>query len=512
MGRKAITASEGPDDSPLYVIRKDLSGGQNNRIHGSNIGDNQATVLYNVDISVPYQTSKRPGSTLIDTPSANPALGMLGFEPDGGTNQLVLAQGSNIYTWPATGTFTSRSSALSSGNLTKMIKALESGNNDVVIISNGVDNVQRMTQAYVVADLGNTNTSPPLSRVCTFFRNRLWFLKSNQAFFSSAFPADYSTAFDRTTNVFRMPLGTERAILGLRDLGLIMMGQDQIWALNPSSTPVATDLPEKLLDLGCMAGETAQQVGDDIYFLASDGVRGLFRTVQDKMQLSQSYPLSYVLKTEFESLSWAYITKACAVYWDNKYFISVPTNGSTYNNQVWIYYPASQGWVVVNGWNVASWSMLHVNGQLLLYYADSVNGKVYRAWTGYDDNGTAINYQEEGRKEDLGQPLVTKSGGFLKVRALSSGNYTLSIYVSIDDASYTLLGTMSLAGSAPVLPVSLPFTLADTNLVTGIFPLDSLGPWNQIRVKIQHNDLNGSDPITIYDRSIVTYGDAYQSV
>lgn len=503
--------AKGKDDSLLYYVRKDLSGGQNNRIHGSNIGDNQATVLYNVDLGVPYQTSKRPGEILIDTLGVNPGLGMLGFEPDGGQNQLLVATGGKISSWPTTGLFTDRKTDFTSGQLTTIIKALEQGNNDVAIISNGVDNVFRMTQGYVFQDLGNTNTSPPLSRVMTFYRNRLWVVSNNQLFFSDAFPADYSVAFDRTTNAYRMPIGVERAVIGIRDLGLVILGQDQVWAINPSATPAATDLPEKILDMGCVAGQTAVNVGDDIYFLAPDGVRGLFRTDQDKIQSGSSYPISYVLKAEFENLAWGSITKACAVYFDNKYFISLPTNGSTYNNQVWVYFPASQGWMVITGWNVAAWDTLHVNGQLKLYSTDSLTGIVYQAWTGFSDNGVAINYQEEGRKEDLENPLITKSGGVLKIRALSSGAYIINVYVSIDDQSYQLLGTLNLAGSAPVLPLPLPFTLADINIIEKSFHLDSLGPWRQLRYKLQHNDLNGSDMITFYDRSLTTYADAYQS-
>lgn len=499
------------DDKELYSLKKNLAGGQNNRFHGSNIGDDQATVLFNVDLGTPFQTSKRPGLTLIEDVSNSACTGLFGFEPDGGTNQLCVTEGSNLRTWPGSGTFTTRKSDFTSGLQTTMIRAGESGENDVVLISNGTDNVFRMNQSYSFQDLGDLNTSPPKTKVMTYFRNRVWGLKSNLLYWSDAFPADYSLAFDRTTNAFRIPCGTERSLLGIRDQGIVVVGNDQVWGLNPSATPTATDLPEKILDIGCAAGNTAVQVGDDIYFLAYDGVRGVFRTQQDKLQQGSSYPLSYFLKEEFESLNWAQISKACAVYFDNKYFISVPVDSSTYNNEVWVYYPASNGWMVISGWNVSAWSKMKVNGEERLYAADSTDGKVYRAWFGFDDNGTAINYQEEGKKDDLGQPLVTKSGGVLKIKALSSGSYTLSVYASIDDQDYVPLGTMSLAGNAPTLPVALPFTLAGVNILTQSFHLDSLGPWNQIRIKIQHNELNGSDDIIIYSRELTSYADEYQS-
>lgn len=499
------------DDKELYFIRKDFSAGQNNRIHGSNINDNQATVLYNVDLGTPFQTSKRPGETLVQDLSNNAGTGLFGFEPDGGTNQLLATEGANLRSWPGSGSFTTRKSDFTTGLKTKIIKVGQSGQNDVVLVSNGTDNVHVMTQAYGFTDLGDTTTSPPKTTVMTYYRNRVFALKSNLLYFSDAFPANYATAFDRVSNAFRIPVGTERAVLGVRDLGLIIMGSEQIWGLNPSSTPAATDLPEKILDTGCAAGDTAVQVGDDILYLAFDGVRGVFRTQQDKLQSGASYPLSYVLKDEVESINWVQISKACAVYFDNKYFISLPVDSSSYNNEVWVYYPATQGWMIITGWNIAAFAKLKINGQERLYGIDSNDGSVYRLWFGSSDNGVAINYQEEGRKEDLGQPLVTKSGGVYKLRAFGAGAYTVSVYVSIDDSEYSLLGTMSLDSGGLTLPFTLPAQLSSVTILEEQFHLDSLGPWKQIRFKIQHNELNGNDQIIFYDRVLTTYADEYQS-
>ena len=501
------------DDKELFVIRRDYSAGQNDRVHGSNIGDNQATVLTNVDLSVPSQRSKRPGLTLIEDISNNVGLGLFGFEPDGGTNVLVAVEGTSLWTWPASGSFTVRKTNFTTGLIPIIFKIGESGEGDVFVVGNATDNWFRFspTDYSTPQDLGNTNTSPPRSTVGVYFRNRFWVLDANNLYWSDAFDDDYSGAFDRTTNFYRIPIGTERALIGLRDEGILVMGQDQIWAINPSVTPVATDQPTKILDIGNVNGQTAAQVGDDVYFLAPDGVRGVFRSQQDKLQLGASYPLSYVLKDEVDSLNWAQISKACAIYFDNKYYLSVPVDGSTTCNEVWVYYPASQGWSVISGWNVAAWAKMKVNGEERLYAIDSTDGKIYQAWKGFSDNGTAISYTEESRKDDMQQPLKKKVGGVLKVRALSSGAYTLTISASVDDQSYQTLGTMSLAGNSPTLPVSLPFTLAESNVIEEQFHLDSLGEWYQIRIKIVHAALNGSDPITIYETNLTTYVTEYQS-
>jgi len=375
-----------------------------------------------------------------------------------------------------------------------------------------------MNASHAFQDLGTTagtgSDSPPKSPVALWFRQRMWVLKSNLLYWSTSFPADFATAFNTSTNAYQVDVGTERALLSLREEGIIIMGSDSVYGVNPGvaddSTPSATDRVEKLLDIGCVAGKTAVQIGDDVIFLAPDGVRGLFRSQQDKLQTGASFPLSYNIKTQFEDINWAHISKATAVFYDNKYFLALPTGASTTNNTVWVYYPSSQSWVVIEGWNVGDWTKLILNGQENLYYIDSTSGNVYQAWTGYSDNGVAITYSEEGKKEDFGKPLVTKSGGEIRIKVLSTGDYDLDVYVEIDDGGYNFIGTINLSGNAPSLPISLPFNLGAVNIKEAVFHLDEFGPFKQIRLKIEHTDLNGSDEIKIYERTVVTYEDEYQ--
>lgn len=503
----------GSDDKEVYVIRRDFSGGQNNRIHGSAIGENQATVLTNVDLGIPSQRSKRPGLSLLQDLSNNVGLGLFGFEPDNGTNVLVAVEGTSLWTSPSAWSFTARKVDFTTGLIPTIFKVGESGENDVFVVGNGTDNWFRFAPSGYSSpqDLGNTNTSPPRSNVGLYYRNRFWVLDANNLYWADAFDDDYSGAFDRTSNFYRIPVGQRQGLIGLRDEGILVLGKDQVWAINPSITPTATDQPVKINEYGCENGRTIAQVGDDVLYLAADGVRGAFRSQQDKLQSGASYPLSFALKDEVESLNWAQIAKASAIYWDNKYFISVPVDASATCNEVWVYFPASQGWMVISGWNVAGWTIMRVNGHQLLFAIDSTDGKVYQAWTGFDDNGTAIPYTEESRKEDLGQPLIKKVGGVLKVRASSSGAYTLNVYASVDDQEYQMLGTMSLAGNAPTLPIALPFDLAAANTIEEPFHLDSLGEWYQIRTKITHPDLNGSDEIIIYESNLTTFASVYQA-
>lgn len=503
-----------PDDTKLYVSRRDISGGSNTRQHASNIAENQVALLYNADLGVAGESTKRRGLTLIQSLGTATGTGLFGFEPNGSNNELLATETTNLKGWVGSATFTTHKADFTTGLPTTMIKAGESGEGDIVLISNGTDNVFRMAQDHTFEDCGDTKNSPPKTTVMTYFRNRVWMLKDDLLYFSDAYPDSYSHHFDRTTNAYRMPVGDERALVGIRDTGLFIIGLDQIWGFNPSITPdPTTDKPEKMLDFGCVSGKTAIQVGDDVYFLGKDGVRGVMRTQQDKLQLGVSYPLSYSLKTEFENISWTNITKACAVYFDNKYLISLPTkeNGIdvNHNNQIWCYFPSSQSWSVFTGLTIAAFAKLTIDGEERLYGIDSTSGKVYRVLYGYSDNSVAINYQEEGRKEDLGQPFVKKVGGEVQVKAKAAGNYNLTVSAQFDDGGWQTLGTINLEGNLVVFPLTFPVAFKSPSICTEKFHIDSYGEWYRCQLKVAHNATNGSADITIYERNIVSYPTEY---
>jgi hypothetical protein len=167
--------------------------------------------------------------------------------------------------------------------------------------------------------------------------------------------------------------------------------------------------------------------------------------------------------------------------------------------------------MVITGWNIGAWAKVKISGEERLYAIDANDGSVYRAWNGTTNNGTAITATLIGREEDAGQPLVYKNGGEVEIEVdvAGSGN-DLSIQVAIDGGSFQTLGTIDLTSTtAPVLPVSLPFTLADSYVIREKLHLDSLGRWRTIQFKIVNSDAN-TDPIIFYGYSLVTFGEEYE--
>lgn len=504
------------DDNPNFFITRDLSGGSNTRQNANILQQNEGQQMLACNIEVPGQTSKIPGLTLLEDIGNNVGTGLFSYDPQGGTANLMATEGANLKRWPNTGTFQSVSTAFTSGLITTMFKGYKTSTGDVMFVGNGTDNWYHMDSSYSMTDLGSTsgtgNDSPPKSTVGTFYRNRVWILKNDLLYYSDAVPSNYATGFDTVSQVYRIPVGEERAVAGTRDSGLVIAGKEQIWALNPSVVPAATDKPEKLLDIGVVTGKTFCQSGDDFLFLATDGVRSLKRTIQDKLQLGNSFPLSYKLKDEYDDINWSQISKACAVFWQNKYFLALPSTGSSTNDTVWVYFPSTGGWTVINDWNVGAWAVHKVSGEERLYCIDSTDGKVYRAWYGASNNGTAINFTLEGRQEVFDKPLQRKVGAEIKVVAKPAGDYNLTLSVAFDGGDYNQVGTMNLSGNLITFPVTFPVQFYPDAITYKKFHLDTYGPFYSMSWKLTNSDITtNDDDITIYEVSGTALTDEYIS-
>ena len=522
-----VTNSWTQDDPRFNFVRRDMSGGVNTRMHPAQIPENSSEVLDNVDIGTPGQRKKRPGSVKVinDSQGTTNVSCLHNYVRQGYTDNLLMTYGQSLEASEDEGNWASVKADFTSSTKYGICSVKESGliPDDVVIVQNGTDNAFRFHKAsggsWATDELvnGTANLMPPKTRVMCWYGNRLWCLKDDQLAYSAAYSADYGAAFDQVSNSFRIPVGEQRGLVPTRDLGIIVLGKSAVWGLAPSATPAATDKPEPLItNVGCVSEKGWVNAGDDIYFFAQDGFRALKRTVQDKMQVGASYPISYGLKTEFERIDWAYIDLLTMKYFDNKIFISVPTGAATFDT--WIFYPAIESFSVMRDVNPTAWATYEVSGEERLYHSIVGDTDAYRAWYGYTDegtsttNGTAITMTEEGREEDFGQPMIDKIGGEIEVEARAVDvTYTHTVYAKIDGGAYSVLGTLALGSdAAPTLPVALPFDLSETYIVREKYHLDGLGKFRTIQIKIVNNDKNTDDIVT-FSVNYATFPEEYES-
>lgn len=455
-----------PDDPYLTLDSPDSSGGINTRQHETEIQDNQLTIGYNLDLSTLGKKKKRLGSNnVLDDLGALPINVLIYLQAPSVDARMCHIYGQRLYksilpletsgSWidiDSTNHFTS--------NQTSTVSILAG---DELFFSNGTDNVFSY-DGTSITDEGATSTDPPKGKCLAYFKNRLWVANTNAnpdyVWYSNALDTH---TFDTSVQVFKVATGDSTQITNMVPyLGssLIIFKENSIHELVVSGDTAAYwNLRPLETRHGCVAPECAKPYLDRIIYLARDGVRVL------PVQQNQ---VSYLIKNEIENINWQYIDRARAVIFEDKYYLAVPTGASTYPNQVYVLNLNTNGWTVITGWNVGCWGIWLNNGAETLMYGDANDGVVWHCFksTQFNDQTTAVNYQEETKSFNFAKPFQYKCGGEIEVEIASSTGNTVTVSVAIDGGSYTTLGTCT---------------------ATQKFSLDPLGKFKNIKFKFQSN-------------------------
>ena len=90
-------------------------------------------------------------------------------------------------------------------------------------------------------------------------------------------------------------------------------------------------------EVGCIARKTVEIIGDHIVFLSNKGVERLRITPQLNLT-GQDIPMSQDIDDQFSTtnLNYTKIGGAVATYFNNRYYIALPSNGSDRNDIVYI--------------------------------------------------------------------------------------------------------------------------------------------------------------------------------
>jgi hypothetical protein len=120
----------------------------NNRMHPSVIPENQADTLQNIDIGVAGERKRRSGLTLVEDLGSTSITGLFGYDPQGYTANLLATHGTKLERWTGSGSFAELTITMTTSLPTKMIKAYKTPTGDIVLLSNGTDNVQEIAPDY----------------------------------------------------------------------------------------------------------------------------------------------------------------------------------------------------------------------------------------------------------------------------------------------------------------------------------------------------------------------------
>jgi len=162
------------------------------------------------------------------------------------------------------------------------------------------------------------------------------------------------------TDTYDQVYGQFRFNAGRSDfnVGMLSFSDDKLVVFNRNSIHIVVGNGElsgfksQLLtdEVGLTAKNSVIQVGNQVIFLSDNGVYGL--SFVDLYNLrGNEVPLSESIQKTIDTINQAHVDKASAVYFDNKYYLAVPTGTSTFNNTLLIYNFLNKSWESIDNVN-----------------------------------------------------------------------------------------------------------------------------------------------------------------
>jgi|TARA_R110002020_G_scaffold151111_1_gene328066 hypothetical protein len=270
---------------------------------------------------------------------------------------------------------------------------------------------------------------------------------------------------------------------------MLVFKELSIWVIEADPSLSVADWTIKLINnrTGCVAARTVQQVGSDVLFLSRDGVRSI-KTIEAGAQTDVSLPVSTPVNDLIGRINQAQISKCCAVYWRNRYLLSVPLDSATTPDRVLCYHLLAKSWTGHwSGWEPRDWVITAFGGKLRMNFGDQ-RGQLY-TWDDYtaEDSTTADTYKDG----------ATAYESYIKSRAYRYGEtwgdkIGYSVQFNLENIHSTAITSnlyyyKDLSDSAQTLASSVSLT-ADTNLIREGYNLLPKGRFNQIQFKVQADE------------------------
>lgn len=242
---------------------------------------------------------------------------------------------------------------------------------------------------------------------------------------------------------------------------LIIFGEHNIlvynnpWTPDDSSTPLTLDTTNQLGGtiggIGCIARDSVQHIGDDLFFLSHHGIRSLRRTLitetipeQDISKYNRDDLMSYVDSITNKN-------KIDSVYnqEDGFYLISLPlSSGATLNTT--LYYIDTKRELPDGARRMTKWVTMPINTLVYdssldnMYWGDG-SGFVDK-YTGYQDNGASYSMEYVSTWQDFKSPNL-KFPKKIKMIVNGGSNYTINFKWAFDFKDSFFTQNTNIAGS-----------------------------------------------------------------
>ena len=271
-------------------------------------------------------------------------------------------------------------------------------------------------------------------------------------------------SYDPVSNLFRINRGKADHLVGFQNFqndNFIALYRNSINLVTGMSQP---DLAQSSVfqitdEVGCVARRTAVVVGDRLLFLSEQGIYNIQVTTEINLR-GKDVPLSLDIEDEINSINWSAAENAVSIYFNNRYYIAVPSASSSRNDIIYVYSFLNKKWeskdtFAAEGSFVDNFVVCNKDGKKRLF-ATSVEGAVQLLEElDHDEIGpvggpfvdTEIAGQLKTRKYDFDEFFDTKriSRGSVSTDESTNDSFTVTVNTQNPDES-SLIATYTATG------------------------------------------------------------------
>ena len=261
----------------------------------------------------------------------------------------------------------------------------------------------------------------------------------DEVLFSDLLDAD---TYDRIYGQFRFNAGSADYIVGLHSFSddqLVVFNRNSIHTVR-NSLDLESSVSQLITnEVGCIARNTIQQIGNSMIFLSDNGVYGM--NFIDLYNLrGQDLPLSSPIEGIMQRITKEYVHNATSVYFDNRYYLAIPIDESSTNNALVIYNFINKQWESVDSIASTSWDFTYLvvggaDSQRGVYCINR-NGGVHRYEARSDDTDNyVIQVGEEAVSTQVDSSVVTRMFVLNSIDRKKWNNFELHIESSSTNIS-----------------------------------------------------------------------------
>ena len=351
-----------------------------------------------------------------------------------------------------------------------------------------------VTSGFARVPTGTSPLGPTYSRmvsptngICAYYNNQVVICNSRDTLLISDV-LDPDT-YDPMLKGFRTNTGSNDYLVALhpyanRQLVAFLRKSIYLGTLVLAADGVSIDTAQSSLELltnevGCAARMTVATAGTYIYFLADQGVYRLDNTQIDLALRGNTLPLSEPIADIFSTINQSAVSTSNAVYFNNRYYLAVPTDNATSPNTLLIYNQLNEAWESVDT-NLPALDRLVVSdyGTTRRLFVASNTGAVFLLEeydSSSDDTGTGsaqatVSGVITTRRYFYGQLARKRLGNVAVSAMLPSGSGLNVAAVTTDPDNTTTIATVTNSGDdndyTIRAPIRRPGTYLDLTVTT----------------------------------------------